>query len=159
MDENTMRAICDATEQVVARIEPAHQQLATPCSEWSVHDLANHLLATLATRASAPVGRDRPPSRQVLARCQPSISSVMHLLGAYQTGAKALSGGHDCGRCRSHAHHAARRDALVQAWPGSPGSMCCIHGWDLARAIGTEVAIDPALAELDACVRPSSDRR
>ena len=47
MDENTMRAICDATEQVVARIEPAHQQLATPCSEWSVHDLANHLLATL----------------------------------------------------------------------------------------------------------------
>jgi len=47
MDENLMQAICEATARVVADVEPVHYQLPTPCAEWTVHNLANHLLGTL----------------------------------------------------------------------------------------------------------------
>src|SRR5262249_61103135 len=89
MDELLMKTVCDATERVVAGVMPAQYALPTPCSEWCVKDLANHLLGTLS------LGRallsDTAPTVHAGPGELPADDLVGDdLLGAYQSGAAAL---------------------------------------------------------------------
>ena len=140
-----MQAICDATEQVVARIEPAHQQLATPCSEWNVHDLANHLLATL--ELGRALLSDEFPTVQAGPGQVPAVDLVGDdLLGAYQAGAKALVAATTADAV-GRMHTTPLGEMPGAGLAGFAGLDVLVHGWDLAKAIGTEATIEPALAE------------
>jgi uncharacterized protein (TIGR03086 family) len=145
MDENVMQAVCDTTERVVADVKPEHHQLPTPCTEWTVRDLANHLLATL--ELGRALLSDEMPAVQAGPGELPPVDLVDDdLVGAYRASSKALIA-------------ATTRDAVdrVHATPlgNMPGAGLAgfaaldvlVHGWDLGRAIGSMATIDPELAE------------
>jgi len=140
-----MQTICDATEQVVAKIEPAQHQLATPCSEWSVHDLCNHLLATL--ELGRALLSDEMPTVHAGPGQVPAVDLVGDdLLGAYRAGAEALVAATTAEAVgRMHATPLGEMPGAGLA--GFAALDVLVHGWDLARAIGASAAIDAAVAE------------
>lgn len=117
---------------------------ATPCSEWSVRDLANHVVGgclrytmllhganpdrTNATRALDHLGADPVGSFVVVAdemdaafREPGALTRIVH---------------HPAGDCSGQVLIEMR----VLDW--------AIHGWDLARALASDEALDPDLVEL-----------
>jgi uncharacterized protein (TIGR03086 family) len=145
MDDNLIRAICDATERVVADIEPAHHELPTPCSEWSVRDLANHLLATL--ELGRALLSDEMPGVQAGPGQLPTADLLGDdLVGAYRTGAKALVAA-TTPAAVGRVHTTPLGEMPGTGLAGFAALDVLVHGWDLARAIGREATIDPTLAE------------
>ena len=118
MDENLMQAICDATEGVVVRIGPDHHQLPTPCSEWTVGDLANRLLGTL--ELGRALLSDEMPTVQAGPGQVPAADLIGDdLLGSYRAGAKALV--------------AATTDAAVAGCMSRRSARCPVPAWPDSR--------------------------
>jgi uncharacterized protein (TIGR03086 family) len=129
----------EQTRQVVARIPPEQYDLPTPCCDWDVRSVMNHLLGVLAMFETIPTG---------------------------EADMAALSSDH-VGDDASKAYDALA-DSTLGAWstegvvdnpvsfPGSelPGDFATvmlagdvfIHGWDLARATGQQVDWNEELA-------------
>jgi uncharacterized protein (TIGR03086 family) len=145
MDENMMRAICETTERVVAHVEPAHHNMSTPCSEWTVHDLANHLLATLELGRALLL--DEMPAVQVGPGQVPPVDLVGdNLIGAYGTGSKALVSATTADAV-GRVHVTPLGEMPGAGLAGFAALDVLVHGWDLATAIGIDATIDPSLAE------------
>src|SRR4029453_14819737 len=64
MDLATMTRACAATEDVVAAVGADQHDLPTPCTEWTVRDLLNHLVGTLVLARAGGPGPPRPPPRR-----------------------------------------------------------------------------------------------
>ena len=144
MNLTSLQRSCDATEQIVEAIQGDQFALPTPCSEWDVRALINHLLGTFAL---GPALLGGPPLEMEL---RPGGLPPIDLAGddplkAYRTHAQTLLG-------------TARADDLDRVRPTPlgevPGSRVIgfvtldafVHGWDLARATGQRVEFDPDLA-------------
>ena len=54
-----LEQVYDHAEGVLAEIGPDHHELPTPCAEWNVHELVNHLIGGVHFIASAVAG-DEP---------------------------------------------------------------------------------------------------
>jgi len=145
MDENTMQAICSATERVVADVEPAHHHLPTPCSEWTVHDLANHLLATL--ELGRALLSDQMPDVQAGPGQVPAADLVGDdLLGAYRARSKALVAA-TTPEAVGRMHTTPLGQMPGAGLAGFAALDVLVHGWDLAKAVGVDAEIDASLAE------------
>ncbi|CAL9531714.1 putative protein [Actinosynnema sp. ALI-1.44] len=126
----------------VRRVRPDHWDLGTPCKEWSVHDLVNHLV------------HEQLWAPELLAGC--TVEQVGDRFDGDQLGDDPL-----------HAWvvaAAAAREAWIEpkalaktvnvSWGTIPASEYCwqmtldlgVHAWDLARAIGVDDRLDPDLA-------------
>jgi len=144
MDLNTMQRACVSTERIVEGVSPAQYSLATPCDDWDVRALMNHVLGTLSL-GSALLGDTRPDVNMA-----PGELPDVDLVGddpvaAYRVRVEALLG-------------SARGDALTRSHTtplgGMPGAVLggfttldiTVHGWDLAKATGQETTLDPSLA-------------
>jgi uncharacterized protein (TIGR03086 family) len=140
-----MRRACASTERFVDRVAPADYGRATPCAEWDVHDLLNHLVGTLELGRALLDGT--PPAVEVAPGQLPGADLVGDdPAKAYRLGVESLL-------------EAAGGDALDRVHPtplgDMPGAMLggfttldiLVHGWDLATAIGQPAALDPELAE------------
>lgn len=132
----------DETARIIEGITSAQMMAPTPCTEWSVRTLLNHLVAGNRRFARLPGGGSGMPSPE--ARTQDHLGDDP--AGAYRASAEALK----------------------QAWrqPGALGGMytvpigtlpgpavlqlhaveTVVHGWDLARATGQGTDLDPDLA-------------
>jgi len=139
-----LQRACAATQPIVEQVTPADYANRTPCTEWDVHDLVNHLLGTLElgralfsdTAPETDAGPGEVPSAD-LAGDDPAK--------AYRVGMESLLA-------------AATGDAVDRAhatpFGEMPGAMVAgftavdvlVHGWDLARATGQAVGFDDALA-------------
>jgi len=140
-----MQAICDATGRIVAHVEPAHHNLPTPCSAWNVHDLANHLLATL--ELGRALLSDEMPTVQTGPGQVPPVDLVGDdLVGAYKTGSKALVAATTADAV-GRVHVTPLGEMPGAGLAGFAGLDVLVHGWDLATAIGIDATIDPSLAE------------
>jgi uncharacterized protein (TIGR03086 family) len=144
MDANMLQRACAATQPIVEQVTPADYANRTPCTEWNVHDLVNHLLGTLElgralfsdTAPETDAGPGEVPSAD-LAGDDPAK--------AYRVGMESLLA-------------AATGDAVARAHPTPFGEMpgavlagftaldVFVHGWDLARATGQSPDYDEALA-------------
>jgi uncharacterized protein (TIGR03086 family) len=145
MDENLMRAICHATERVVGDVQPGHQQLPTPCSEWSVHDLANHVIATL--ELGRALLSDEMPAVQAGPGRLPDVDLVGDdLIGVYRSGSEALVAA-TTPEAVERVHHTPLGEMPGAGLAGFAALDVLVHGWDLAKAIGIDATIDPSLAE------------
>jgi uncharacterized protein (TIGR03086 family) len=146
VDLTTMTEACAATERVVAGVRPDQYALPTPCTQWDVHALLNHLLGTLSLGQALLA--DAPPEGTI----DPGGLPETDLVGddpvkTYRLGVEALL-------------RAAGGDALARVHQTPLGEMpgavlggfttldILVHGWDLARATGQDHTLDDELAEV-----------
>ncbi|WP_433273018.1 TIGR03086 family metal-binding protein [Actinosynnema sp. CS-041913] len=126
----------------VRRVRPDQWQLGTPCKEWSVHDLVNHLV------------HEQLWAPELLAGC--TVEQVGDRFEGDQLGADPL---HAWVLAAAAAREAwISPKALLRPVHLSWGKATAVeygwqmtldlgvHAWDLARAIGADDRIDPELA-------------
>jgi uncharacterized protein (TIGR03086 family) len=145
MDLTTLQQVCASTDNFVEKITDDQLALPTPCDQWDVRALLNHLLGTLALGQA--LLSDNPPAVAM----GPGELPASDLVGddphkAYRVGVERLL-------------DAASGDALdrVHATPlgDMPGPILggfttldiLVHGWDLATATGQSGVLDGHLAE------------
>jgi uncharacterized protein (TIGR03086 family) len=145
MNLATLERACATTQPVVARVTPDQYRLGTPCTDWDVHDLLNHLVGTLAL------------GRALLGDVAPEVAMGPGQLptddlvgddpgGAYRRGVAALLAAVDDGAfARTHTTPLGEMPGAALA--GFTVLDIVVHGWDLGRATGRPVAVDAALAE------------
>src|SRR6266542_3433480 len=137
---------CGETERVVAGVRPNALAQPTPCAQWDVRALLNHVVGTLVVFADALENRTPAAPPDPLAHGAPDLVG-RRPLAAYQEAAE-------------RALKASRREgALDTTYPSAFGDMpggalfgfttmdVLVHGWDIARATDQQVALDPELAE------------
>ena len=128
-----------ATDDVAAVLSTvAREQLAlpTPCSEWSVQNLIDHLTGSTEYLLAALAGRPPVP---------PSETDP----GAFAQGVNALL----AGLAAPGALDRTCMSPLGFEWPIAQAVMgtvmdTLIHTWDLATAIGQPVTLDPELVQV-----------
>lgn len=123
-----------ASEWTLAKLAGARDRLdePTPCDEWDVRTLVNHMIETQQYFLDSARGGDASPPG-----AQPS-----ELIGADPVGA-----------------YTSRRDQMLETF-GEPGviektgpalgiafSDTLLHGWDLARATGQDATMPDGLAQ------------
>jgi uncharacterized protein (TIGR03086 family) len=146
------RALAE-TRSIVAGIEAVQWNQPTPCSDWDVRGLANHVVAGNWWAAELANGRT---IADVGDRLDGDILGD-DPIGAYDRSAQAAADAFE--------RPGAMDAPCAVSYGPVPGSVYCghriidvlIHGWDLARATGQNTDLDPEL--VDACleiVRPQA---
>lgn len=129
------------TGQAVSGVQDAQWALPTPCTEWTVKDLVEHVID--GNRRFAAALGDEPPHAP-----QPAREAGGDLAAAYEDSSRGLV-------------QAFRRpgalDMVVSVPVGSiPGFVALhlrltevlVHGWDLVRATGQPAAFPDDLVEI-----------
>lgn len=134
----------DATEQVVAAVGDDQWTDRTPCTEWTVRDLFNHMVA--GNRMFAGIARGDPPAAP-----GSTAAAVADLdddpVSAYRSAADAL-----LAAFRQPGVLEAMLSVPVGSVPGVAAvhlriTEMLVHGWDLARATGQAARFPDDLAE------------
>jgi uncharacterized protein (TIGR03086 family) len=145
MDLISMREACAATAPIVDGLRPDQLGEPTPCTEWNVRAVLNHLLGTLSLGAALLT--DTPPTVVTGAGGQP----VEDLLGAdpattYAAGVRELLAAAD-GDALLREHTTPFGPMPGAAIAGFTTLDIAVHGWDLAVATGQKPALGDELAE------------
>jgi uncharacterized protein (TIGR03086 family) len=148
-------ALPDAVEAFTARLRavPADGwHASTPCSEWDVHDLVNHVVNELRWVSPLLAGR-------TIAEVGDSLDG--DLLGDDPAGAWDAAAAEAVAAARAlgtadPAVHLSYGDSPASAYLAELASDVIVHTWDLARAAQTDDRLPPALvAYADGVLRPS----
>lgn len=130
----------EQTSEVMAGVRPDQMDLSTPCEEWNVRQLMNHMIGGVQMFAMGARGEE------------PDIEAVSgDLLGDDPSAAFA-----DAVRTANESWHsdgALDQDMTIPAgtFPGFVAANIClfeaaVHGWDLAEATGQSMQVDPGVA-------------
>ncbi|MCE2500435.1 MAG: TIGR03086 family protein [Dehalococcoidia bacterium] len=134
-------------QAVMSGVTPAQLDNATPCAQWDVCALMNHMLGGLETTAGCMAGS--PPDRNPM-EADSSLTGqrdISALTDAYRKEAERL------------LRLAREPDALDRVVPSPFGEMPAarfvvgtvldqtIHCWDLAKATGQDIALPAELVE------------
>jgi uncharacterized protein (TIGR03086 family) len=139
------RQALEATRPVVAGIDPSQRTEPTPCADWNVGELLNHLVAGNWWAAELARGA--------------TIDEVGSRLDGDQLGDNPLDAYDRSAEAAAAAFEVpgALDAPCAVSYGPVPGSVYAghrfidvlIHGWDLAVATGQDRTLDPAL--VDAC--------
>ena len=135
-----------STAGIVKQIRPDQLTATTPCSEWDVKELLNHIIGTLwlcqaLFADEVPSGEEGPkglPARD-LAGDDPSAAYA-------EAAAAALASAGREGALTS-PHQTPLGEMPGPALAGFTTLDVLVHGWDLAKATGQCTDLDPELAE------------
>jgi uncharacterized protein (TIGR03086 family) len=132
---------CRSTRSILEKVTREQLTLPTPCDDWDVHDVIDHIVgatrffAEIAEKGSSPEGQDWP---------------------SYAGGDFVTSFAEWAGRVIAafSAAGAMQQTMLLPTGP-TPGSRCIqvatgeifVHGWDLARATGQSMPPDAGDAD------------
>jgi uncharacterized protein (TIGR03086 family) len=133
----------DDTERLARGVRQDQMGLPTPCTEWDVRTLLDHLVGGNWRYVAVAEGKSGPPEGG------PAPKDLLgdDPAGAYHRSADAL---------KRAWREPGRLEQLVELPFGKmPGRAAVTthlvetvtHGWDLARATGQEPAYDPAVVE------------
>src|SRR5215471_10086336 len=134
-----------STAEIVKTVRIDQAGAATPCTEWDVRDLLNHVIGTLWL--SEALFTDRAPRYPM----PPGPLAPGALPGAARPTAYAEA-------CAAALTAAAADDNLTRVHPTPLGDMpgpalagfttldILVHGWDLAKATGQPASLDDAVA-------------
>lgn len=130
------RRAIDRAVAVMRTVTPEQLTLPTPCTEWSVQNLIDHMIGSTAYLRGALAGL--PPS--------PSIDSSAN---DFADGAAAVLSG----LAEPGAFERVCMSPLGFEWTIAHAVMgttmdTLIHTWDLATATGQSAALDPALVAM-----------
>ena len=142
---DAMQAAVSSTGEIVGRIEPDAMGRPSPCRDWDVGEVLNHMLGALWL--SAALFADEPPRYAVAPGALPDDDLVGDdVPAAFKEAAEAAI---------TAAHLEGTLDRMIETPAGTmPGTALggiitldvFVHGWDLARGAGHEASFDPALA-------------
>jgi uncharacterized protein (TIGR03086 family) len=136
------RTALEGFDAVIRRVPAEAWDNPSPCEGWSARDVAGHVIgglhmARLMASGQAPA-REHPPTAELV-----GDDPVASWEGARDAALAALT-----------------PDALTRVVPGPMGEMplgvmieqllggeVMVHTWDLARAAGIDVTLDPGLVE------------
>lgn len=129
-----------STRTVVAQVRPEHLSLPTPCSEWDVRALLAHMLGSIdAFQAHAA----RTPAAETPAR---EVSD--NVLEVYvEATSAALETWRGPGALDGEVTLAVGISLPADVAAGISTADCLVHGWDLQRALGGDLELDPELAD------------
>ena len=145
MDAITLQQTCASTERVVEGVAEDQLDLATPCTEWDVRALLNHLLGTFALGAA--LLSDTPPAVDVAPGEVPATDLVGDdPLQAYRQAVERLLAAAG-GDALQRAHSTPLGEMPGAVLGGMTALDILVHGWDLAVATGQDATLDDALAE------------
>ncbi|HEX6476700.1 MAG TPA: TIGR03086 family metal-binding protein [Acidimicrobiales bacterium] len=130
----------DSTGQVVAGIRPAQLSEPTPCKEWDVRTVLGHTTGVV-TRFGWTARRETPPDDARTDDVADDFSAAYCAAVASTLAAWAAPDALE-GTCR--LPNGMELPAPVAA--GINATDTLVHGWDLARATGQVLILDPALA-------------
>ena len=141
-----LAAALDGTGQLVRAVTAEQWQLPTPCSDWTVRQLLDHLVGgnRLCTRVLS--GEPLPPVEQLGRR------GHLDQLGDDPVSAHDTSAGELLQALRAPGVLERTHTLPVGTLPG-PAVVhvrtveTLVHGWDLARAIGREAPFPDELVE------------
>jgi uncharacterized protein (TIGR03086 family) len=133
--------IYDHAEHVLAEIGPDQYDLPTPCAEWNVRDLVNHMIGSVYFMASAVEG-EAPPAGDA-----PDFTAALEPAREFRVAAdRSLA----VWRTDGALHRSVRLGPIelpAQAALGINQVDILTHSWDVCVALGVDRSIDPALAE------------
>ena len=121
---------------VMKAVSPEQLTLPTPCTEWSVQDLVDHMTASTTYLRAAIAGQPPSPASPTNA-CDFADGATAVLAGLADSGALERVCMSPLGFewTISHAVMGTIMDTLI-------------HTWDLATATGQSAALDPALVAM-----------
>jgi uncharacterized protein (TIGR03086 family) len=147
---DVLKRACASTDSILKHVSGEQLTLSTPCRDWHVDALVNHIIgatdyfADVAEFGSLPEGRERPDHASgdfVAAFGEQSrrLVAAFSMPGVMQRSMELLNG-------------PATGAVSIQVATGE----IFVHGWDLGRATGQEMPADQGVAEaLLASVWPS----
>jgi uncharacterized protein (TIGR03086 family) len=140
-----MRQACAATDAIIEGITDADLDNPTPCADWDVRALLNHVVGTLYLGAALLA--DTAPTVAMGPGELPVIDVLDgDPLKAYRAGVEVLLAAADVGAL-DRAHTTPLGDMPGAVLGGFTTLDIAVHGWDLARATGQAPAVGDALAE------------
>lgn len=133
------RRVSDGFGQLVRQVAPGQWGLATPCSEWDVRALVNHLVAGNLFVPPLIAGAKGEEVLPLLRRDNLGEDPV----AAWQRSADAAIAAFERpGALDSVVHHPLG-DMPAQQFLFFRLTDNLVHAWDLARAIGADETLDP----------------
>lgn len=140
MDPAMYGRALERTREVAAGIRPDQLEDPSPCADWNVHAVLNHLIGMNLAFAAGAKGEVEETSEDI------DRVEGDHL-AAYDRASQA-------------ALEAARKEDIsdktfTMPWGDTPGPMAlslviadtAVHGWDLAQATGQTISIDDDIAD------------
>ncbi len=133
----------EVAQRYIAGIAPDQWTLPTPCTEWDLRALVNHIVGENLWVGELAAGK--------------TIAEVGDALDGDVLGDDPLAAAEAAARVAGEAF--ARPEAMEQVFHLSYGDLpgavyashrfldLLIHGWDVARASGQDTALDPELVE------------
>jgi uncharacterized protein (TIGR03086 family) len=128
----------DQLRRIISRVSPGQGGLPTPCSDFDLRGLLNHIVYDVQTFTAMISGSQRgSPDVDLLGE---------DWLAAYGSSADLLL---STWRSRgTGGTFTSRMGELPATWAlGQHTSDLVVHAWDVARATGSTQELDPALAE------------
>jgi uncharacterized protein (TIGR03086 family) len=135
---NDLRQLLDVVQTAVAAVREDQWTAPTPCSEWNVRDLVNHIVR--GNRLFALAVRGEPPP-------EPGDALGADPMAAYRAAASEL--------LEAFGQPEAMQRMISVPFGTVPGAIALhlrntellVHGWDLARATGQTVDFPERLVE------------
>lgn len=138
MDASTYERALEATKDVVAGTREEQLDDPTPCPEWSVRDLLNHVINGCLAWASGARGKPRP------------FEAEDHTGHDYAAAFEEAS----LAALAAFQRPGAMDRTFKMSWGDTPGPVAlglavadaAVHGWDLAKATGQTIRIEDDVA-------------
>jgi len=133
-----------STEKIVAGVKAGQLDEATPCTEWNVRQLLNHVVSAMGLGAALLT--DTTPEHPSPPGGLPDVDLVGDdPSAAYQRAAEALLAAAGTKGALDAGHETPLGDMPGAVVGGILTLDVLVHGWDLARATGQDVAFDADL--------------
>jgi uncharacterized protein (TIGR03086 family) len=130
------RRATDGALAVMQSVTPDQMTLPTPCTEWSVQDLIDHMTGSTAYLRAALAGQPfEPPTATTTNDFTDGATAVLSGLVAPSALERVCMSPLGFEWTISHAVMGTIMDTLI-------------HTWDLATATGRSTALDPALVAM-----------
>ena len=134
-----------STAGIVKAVRPDQADAPTPCTEWEVRDLLNHIIGTLLL--SEALLSDRTPRHPMAPGGLPAADLAgPDPAAVYADASAAALTAARAGDALTGVHRTSLGDMPGPALAGFTTLDILVHGWDLARATAQPAALDDTLA-------------
>jgi uncharacterized protein (TIGR03086 family) len=133
----------DSTRAFVAGLGNLDWDAPTPCSEWSVRDLLQHIIYGTIWIEDVFAGKT---VEQVGDKYGVELIGA-DALASYEAAANAAKAAIVAPGAMDQVCHLKRGDVKGSDYLTSMFTDAFIHGWDLAKATGQDASLDPELVE------------